>query len=225
MKKIACLLIFILFLAGCTSSKPAPVWIASGHQQLENFKTDFLTGRAPLVTELHFNKAIEEIKKGGDLDLLGKAWLTRMALQVAVLGKIEDGDYRLIEAAQTVPANRNFYLFISGEAARVEGFLLPEQYRPFLAVLKSGEAGQAERTIAAIEDPLSRLIAAGLAVRHRLVTEAILRTAVETAAHEGWKKALVAWLDRLQAFHEAAGETAKAATIRQRLDLIKSPPP
>jgi len=220
MKEIACLLIFVLSLAGC-GSRPAPVWIASGHQQLENFKTDFLTGRAPLVTELHFKKAVEEIKKGGDLDLLGKAWLTRMALQVAVLGEMEDGEYRRVEAGQPVFANRNFYLFLSGDAAKVEDSLLPEQYRPFLAALKGQEAGQAERTIAAIEDPLSRLIAAGLAVRHGLIRESILRTAVETAAQEGWKRALIAWLERLQAFHAAAGETAKASAIRQRIDLIQ----
>jgi hypothetical protein len=222
MKKNAalCLLFLLLLTAGC-GSRPAPVWIASGHQQLENFKTDFLTGRASLVTELHFKKAVEEIKKGGDLDLLGKAWLTRMALQVAVLGEMEDDDYQRVEAAQTVSANRNFYLFLSGDAAKVEGSLLPEQYRPFLAALKGQEASPAERTIAAIEDPLSRLIAAGLAVRHRLVAEAILRTAVETAAQEGWKRALIAWLEHLQAFHAAAGETAKASAIRQRIDLIQ----
>ena len=85
MKKLFCLLFLLLLLAGC-GAKPAPVWIAAGHKQLETFKQDFLTGRAPAITEIHFRKAVEEIKKGGDPDLLGKAWLTRMALQVAVLG-------------------------------------------------------------------------------------------------------------------------------------------
>lgn len=219
MKNIACLLSLILLAAGC-ASKSTPVWIASGHQQLENFKTDFLTGRAPHVTELHFKRAVEEIKKGGDPDLLGKAWLTRMALQAAVLGGSEDGDYPLIEAAQSVPANRNFYLFLKGDPA-AEASLLPERYRPFLKELRSGNAGGAEKTIAAIADPLSRLIAAGLAERRRLVSEAMLEMAVETAAREGWKRALIAWLERLRAFHEAAGETAKAAAVSRRLDIIK----
>ena len=96
-------------------------WIEAGYQRMENFKTDFLTGRPPIVTDMHFKKAVEEIKKSGDLDLLGKVWLTRMALQVAVLDEPEEGDYPRIEAAQSVPANRNFYLFLKGDRGRGRG--------------------------------------------------------------------------------------------------------
>jgi len=219
LNKITFLLIFIFILAGC-ASRPAPVWIASGHQQLENFKTDFLIGRAPHVTELHFKRAVEELKKGGDPDLLGKAWLTRMALQTAVLSGSEEGDYPLIEAARSVPANRNFYLFLKGDPV-ADASLLPERYRPFLKEFNAGNAAGVEKAIAAIEDPLSRLIAAGLAERRRLVSEAMLESAVETAAREGWKRALIAWLERLRAFHEAAGETAKAAAVSRRLEIIQ----
>lgn len=217
---ILCLLLFALLPAGC-GSKPAPVWIAAGHQQLESFKTGFLTGRPPLVTEMHFKKAVEEIKKGGDLDLLGKAWLTRMALQAAVLGNIEEEDFRKIEAARSVPANRNFHLFLKGEAAAVDPSLLPAQYRPFLAELRSGNAGRAEKAIAAIEDPLSRLIAAGLAVGRGLENEGILKTAVENASLNGWKRALLVWMERLEAFYAAQGRGVPASEVRKRIDLTR----
>ena len=220
MKKIFSLLFLLLLLTGC-GAKPAPLWIAAGHKQLEIFKQDFLTGRAPRITEIHFRNAVEEIKKGGDTDLLGKAWLTRMALQIAVLREPEEGDYLKIEAAEAVPANRNFYLFLKGDAA-LEVSLLPESYRPFWTALRSGDAAEAAGAINAIDDPLSRLIASGLAVRHRLETEVILRTAVETASRNGWKMALLAWLERLKSFHEAAGDAEKASAIRSRIDLILS---
>jgi hypothetical protein len=163
---------------------------------------------------------VEEIKKGGDLDLLGKAWLTKMALQAAVLGNIEEEDYRKIEAARSVPANRNFYLFLKGDAA-VEPSLLPGPYRPFLAEIRSGDAGRAEKAIAAIEDPLSRLIAAGLAVSRRIENEGILKGAVETASLNGWKRALLVWLERLEAFYAAQGQGAQASEVRRRIDLIR----
>ena len=154
---------------------------------MENFKTDFLTGRAPIVTDMHFQKAVEEIKKSGDLDLLGKVWLTRMALQVAVLDEPEAGDYPKIEAAEPVPANRNFYLFLKGDAA-VDGALLPAQYRTFFAALNGGNAAETGAAVAKIDDPLSRLIAAGLAVRRHAENEALLQTAVETSSRNGWKR-------------------------------------
>lgn len=61
----------------------------------------------------------------------------------------------------------------------------------------------------------------GLAVRHGLETEVILRTAVETASQNGWKRALLAWLERLKSSHEAAGDAEKASAIRARIDMMK----
>lgn len=219
MKKIFCLFILVLFIGGC-GSKAAPTWYAAGHQQLETFKEDFLSGRAPFVTENHFQKAVEEIKKGGDLDLLGKAWLTRMALQIAVLENPEAGEYRAIAAVEAVPGNDQFHLLLTDDAARVDGTLLPAQYRPLLQALQSGSPSEAERAVVEIDAPLSRLIAAGLAVRRNLVNEAILQSAVQTASQNGWKRALLAWLERLAVFHETAGEAAKAASIRQRMGVL-----
>lgn len=220
MKKLFCLLIPILLLASC-SAKPAPVWFAAGHKQLETFKQDFLIGREPSITEFHFRKAVEELKKGGDADLLGKAWLTRMALQIAALAEMEAGNYLKIEAGQPIPANRNFYLFLRGDAAAVDVSLLPESYRPFWRAFRNGDSAKTAITIAAIEDPLSRMIAAGLAIRHGLGNGAILQTAVETASRNGWKRALLAWLERLKSFHEVAGDAAKASAIRSRIDMMK----
>jgi hypothetical protein len=208
-----------LLIGGC--AKPAPAWIAAGHKQIETYKSDFLTGATALITERHFQKAIEEIKKSGDPDLLGKAWLTRMALQIAVLEKAEEGDYPKIEAALPVPANRNFHLFLTGDPAAVDAALLPPAYRPFWTALQSGNAADATKKIALIDDPLSRLIAAGLAARLQPENETLFQTAVETASRNGWKRALLAWLKRQRGYYEASGETAKAAAIGKRLALIE----
>lgn len=218
MKKLL-LLLLLLLTAGC-GFKPAPAWIAAGHQQLEAFKRDFLTGQPPQITDLHFRMAIEEIKKSGDLDLLGKAWLTRMALQAAVLEESAEGEYGKIEAASPSPANRNFYLFLTAKPAMVDDALLPAQYRPFLKALQKGDTAKTVKTIAEIDDPLSRLIAAGIAMRGGPANEQLLRAASETASQNGWKRALVVWLEHLSGFYEKSGEAAKAASVRRRLDLI-----
>ena len=204
---------------GC-GFKSAPAWITQGHKQLETYKTDFLTGERPIVTERYFQKAVEELKKSGDLDLLQKAWLTRMALQVAVLEKAEEGDYPKIEAALPVPANRNFHLFLTGDPAAVDASLLPKAYRPFLTALQSGNTIDTAKKIAGIDDPLSRLIASGLTMRLQRANETILQTAAETAAQNGWQRALLAWLKELKGFYEKREETTKAEAIGRRLAVI-----
>jgi hypothetical protein len=153
------------------------------------------------------------------MDLLGKAWLTRMALQTAVLAPADGGDYPQLEAVQPVPGNRAFYLFLKGDQTDVS--LLPESYRPSWRAFHQGDAAKAAATISAIQDPLSRLIASGLAVRQGLATESILLNAVDDASRNGWKRALLAWLERLLAFHKAAGETHKAAAVAARIGLIR----
>jgi hypothetical protein len=222
MKKIFSLLFLILLLTGCGSKPPVPSWIAAGHQQLENYKQDFLTGRSAPITEIHFRSAIVELTKGGDVDLLGKAWLTRMALQIAVLREPEEGDFLKVDAVESVPANRSYYLFLKRGGDVPDVSPLPERYLPFQTALKSGDAAKTAGAIATIDDPLSRLIAAGLAVRHKLETEPMLQTAVETASRNGWKTALLAWLERLRSFYEAAGQNEKASSIRSRIELVSS---
>lgn len=221
MKRVLCLLILLLLLGGC-SSKPTPGWIVVSNQQLETYKHHFLTEGQTGVTERHFRKALEEIKKSGDLDLLGKAWLTRMALELAVLSEINEGEYGIIAAAHPAAENRNFYLFLKGNPTAVDGSLLPAQYRSFLKALREGDAVKVEKAVAAMaDDPLSQLIAAGLSIRRHLETESILQAAVGSASRNGWKRALLIWLERLRTFYAAAGDTAKAAAVRKRIDLTE----
>lgn len=221
MKRIACLLLFSLLLGGC-GSKPTPVWVITGNQQLESFKQQFLTGGSPSIAERHFQRALEEIKKAGDLDLLGKVWLTRMALEVAVLKEMNAGEYLKVAAALPVPANRNFYLFLKGEKDAVDRSLLPSQYASFVGAFQRGSLVETERAIAAMQDdPLSLLIAAGIAVRDTGESETLLKVAVDTASQNGWKRALQAWLERLRSLYDMRGETVKAAAVGQRLDLMK----
>lgn len=219
MKRMALLILFLFLLpAGCTS-RPTPAWLTAGHRQLETYKEDYLAGRNPHLTELYFGRALSEIRRSGDVELLGRAWLTRMALRIAVLEPPEEGDYPQVEAAEPVPANRHFSRFLRGDLAAVEGALLPAPYRPLLEALRRGDSVDTAREIARIDDPLSRLIASGVAVNRNITSEAILQNAVETAAQRGWKRGLLAWLRRLQALYEATGDTARAAAVGRRIDL------
>jgi hypothetical protein len=220
MKQILGLSLAFLLLVGC-GSRTTPEWVLSGSQQLESYKRHYLAGGSPVVAERHFQRALEELKKSGDLNLLGKAWLTRMALQVAVLAYPEEGEYGKIAAAEPNPANSNYHGFLNRNLAKVNGALLPAQYRSYLKALQQRDLLQVEKEIIALaDDSLSQLIAAGLAVRSQLESEKILLSAVHAASQNGWKRALLAWLERLQSWYEARGNAGAAAAVRQRIDLI-----
>lgn len=219
MKKIFSLLACIILLAGC-SAKAVPGWIKTSHNQLESFKAHYLQGRDRLA-EINFNKAIDEIKSGGDLHLLQIAYLSRYAMQSSVLEGFDDLEYRRLAAVEPHSGNVHFHAFLQGAFDRVDAQSLPEQYRSFLRACKNGRQAEIDSAIEAMEDPLSRLIASGLAVEKQLYHERTLHTAIRTASEQGWKKALLVYLKKLRGFYTAINEQKKADMAQQRIDLIQ----
>jgi hypothetical protein len=219
MKKIIYLLTFSILLLGC-GSKQVPDWTKSSFNQLENYKKIYLSGKEHSA-ELYFNKALDDIKKSGNLEILARAYLTKYAVHVAVIEAFDDGEYLRIDALQPVLQNRNFYNFLKGSFDTVDERLLPRQYDGFLRAFRKGEIVDIAHEISGIEDPLSKLIAVGLLVQKNTYDEGILKIAIDTASHNGWKRALLVYLDKLQSFYEMKKETQKAANIEQKIQLIK----
>jgi hypothetical protein len=219
MKKVLTLLACFILLAGC-SAKAVPDWIKTSHNQLESFKKHYLQGRDHLA-ETNFLKTIESIKSCGDLHLLQIAYLTRYAVQTSVLDSFDDLDYRRLEAIEPHPGNIHFHAFLKGAFDRVDEQTLPSQYRSFLRACKNRKQADVDRAIATMEDPLSRLIATGLAVQKQLYHETTLNAAIRTASEQGWKKALLVYLKKLRDFYVSINEQKKADVTQQRIDLIK----
>jgi hypothetical protein len=79
----------------------------------------------------------------------------------------------------------------------------------------------ASREIAAISDPLSRLIACGVWVKYLPPDETILKLAIDTAARQGWSRPMWAYLTHLQKYYLDRREIKKAEKIKERLELLK----
>jgi hypothetical protein len=223
-KKALFIIIICLLLAGCGASRPVPDWLRISYNQLEIYKKNYLGGKEKIAAA-QFKSILGEIRKSGNLEILARAHLIRMALQTSVLENMEDSEYLKINALSPSPQNSNFYAFLKGEFGQVDENLLPSQYTGFYRSL-SLDAGCAAclQEIEKIEDPLSRLIAAGMLVHFRPHDERVLQKAIETASAEGWKKALLVYLERLQAYHESRKETQKARDIEGRIKLIRDQP-
>ena len=220
MKKIVCFLTFMIFLLGCGSSKQIPDWTNISFNQLENYKKSYLIGKDN-IAELHFNRAVDEIKKSGDLEVLEKAYLTKYAVQVSVLESFDDREYLAMESIQPVLQNSNFYLFLKGSFDKVDEKLLPRQYSGFLSVCRNGKSQDIMPEIAKMDDPLSKLITIGLLVRNNTYDEDIIKIAIDAASKNGWKKALLAYFYKLQYLYETKKDMEKADAVRQKINLIK----
>ncbi|MDZ4164019.1 MAG: hypothetical protein U1C55_02725 [Smithellaceae bacterium] len=212
--------LIILLIAGCASVE-TPAWTFASFNHLENYKQNFLIGKNDLA-DFHFQKAQEEIKKSGDIDILAKAFLTRSALLVAVLEAIPDQEYPRLADIRPMPENQHYFLFLQGSFPLVDGALIPEQYRDTLQAIRKGDLREIGAALAKIENPLSGLVATGVVVAAGYQDEYILQNAIDTASKNGWKRALLAYLRTIMTFYEKNAEVEKAARIRKVMELIKS---
>ena len=218
MKRLLLLFFVLVFLAGC-ASRPAPEWIGASYNHLESFKRHYLRGDE-ILAEKSFQRALEEIRTSGDIDAMAKGCLVRFAVRTAVLEAFDDREYLRLSTLRSSLPHLDYYSFLKGSFAEVAADRLPVQYRPFLKALLKGDPGDIEREAIRIEDPLSRLIAAGLIVRDRQASEQLLNGAIETASQQGWKKPLLAYLKKLERYYDSVKETSKAAEVRKRLEWI-----
>lgn len=219
MKRSLCFLVCLFLLAGC-GGKAVPQWVKTSHAQLDHFKNHYLQGR-DRQAETSFHAAVEAIKFSGDLHLLQVAYLTRYAVNRAALEDFDDLEYRRLADVAPHAGNAHFHAFLKGSFDRVDEQALPPQYRPFLRACRSANPSQADQAIFAIEDPLSRLIASGLALQAQCYQEKTINEAIRTASEQGWKRALLAYLKKLQAFYAARGDRAGAEFTRRKMDLIR----
>jgi hypothetical protein len=201
-----------LLLAACAGAPVPPDWQANALEALRNFSAAYNAGDTRLAAQ-EFARARAEIARTGRPDLLARAELVRCAARVASL---EFDDCAAFEAlaADSGPQERAYAAFLAGRWQGVDPALLPAQHRALIG--GAADAG----TLAAIADPMSRLVAAGVLFRLGRLAPAGIAAAAETASANGWRRPLLAWLGVEAARAEAAGDGAAAARIRRRIELV-----
>ena len=213
----ASLAIVIVLGAGCASGPPPPDWEITAHGALEAYAQHELEGNRRLAAR-DFERARAAVARTGRADLLARVELTRCALQVASL-EFEPctGFEALREDAS--PAERAYAAFLAGRWAELDAGLLPARYRP---IVQSGTAPAA--ALEALEDPRSRLIAAGVLFRVGRLAPAGIALATETASAQGWRRPLLAWLKVEIARAQAAGDRAQAERLERSVERVLGAP-
>ena len=215
--RLASAVVVLALLAGCAGGPPPPDWEVAAQAALEAYARHALEGKGRLA-ERDFERARAALARTGRAELLARAELTRCALQVASLAFEPCVGFDALRA-DAPPPERAYADFLAGRWRVLDPALLPVRYQ---AVVQTGAASAA--TLAAIEDPRSRLIAAGALFRGGRLSPAGIALARETASAQGWRRPLLAWLGVEIERARAAGDTALAERHRRSVERIVGAP-
>lgn len=195
-------------LAGCASKPLPPDWQANAKGALDASVDDYLKGHTA-ASAAEFREARAETTATGRPDHVAQVELVRCAAQAASL-VFEDCPGYAALAADATPGQRAYAGYLAGQWDGLEVALLPEQHR---AVVGGGALDK-------IEDPLSRMVAAGALFKAGRMTPQGIVLAVDTASEQGWRRPLLAWLGVQEQRAKLSGDVAAAEQIRRRMGLV-----
>jgi hypothetical protein len=215
MKTFSALLMLMttgMVLAGCAGNKPQPPdWQANARGALDGYTDAWLHGDTA-AADAEFARARRETASTGRFDRVAQAELVRCAAHVAALD-YECPGYAAL-AADATPAQQAYAAYLQGQWQGLNAGLLPEQHR---AVVAGG-------SLAGVQDPLARLVAAGALMKAGRITPDGIAAAVDTASNQGWRRPLLAWLGLQEQRARAAGDAPAVEQIRRRAALVSNNP-
>ncbi len=213
MNKFALTAVLALALAGCASKPAPPAWRSNAADALTGYSDAYLKGNTS-IADTEFARARAEFASTGRPDLVALAELVRCATRVASLEYDECPGFAALEQDATA-GERAYAAYLGGRWQGLDASLLPEQHR---AVVGAG-AGGATGALAAIQDPLSRMVAAGALMQVGRIGPNDIELATETASGQGWRRPLLMWLGVALKRAQAAGDNAEADRLQRRIRL------
>lgn len=205
-------------LGACASQPPTPDWQANAFAALKGFTAAFLSGNSRLA-DAELARAKSEIARTGRADLMARAELTRCAVRVASLELDGCASYQPL-APEVPPQEQAYAAFLTGQWTTSNPALLPAQYRSWVSSAAAPPVAATASRLTTLEDPLARLVAAGVLLQTQRLNSADIEVATETAASQGWRRPLLAWLGVQRQHADAAGDTATSARLQRRINLV-----
>ncbi len=229
-KKLLSLVACAALLAACGNKPVAPDWALSAEASSERAIQAYLQGQQR-VEDLHWGKARSAVASTGQLATAAKLELMRCAAQVASLEWTDCPAYQ--ELAADAGAEQQAYArYLAGQVRAQDVALLPPAQQAVAQILVGATAGDASvsspssaallAAIAAIKEPLSRLVAIGVAARTSPSCAILMQPGKDTASEQGWRRPLMAWLMLQQEAAAQAGAKDTAEKAGKRLKLLNN---
>jgi hypothetical protein len=145
---------------------------------------------------------------------LARLELLRCAARVASLVLQPCAGFELLRADASA-ADLAYADYLEGRGTAQNAALLPAAQQRLAAAAPAAQAS----VMLAMDEPLSRLVGAGVLLRTGQASPAALAQAVKTASAQGWRRPLLAWLGVQVLRAEQAGDTDEAKRLRRRMDV------
>lgn len=208
---VACAGAAVLTLTACASGPKPANWQLEAKGAMERAVAAYLEGNAR-VEAVEFARAKTEVSSTGRVDLMARAELLRCASHVASLVFEPCAGFEKLRQ-DAPPAERAYADYLAATLQPQDAALLPPQQR---AALSGGDAA-----VKGIADPLSQLVAAGVAFQSGRASPALVQLAIDTASSQGWRRPLLAWLGVQASLLDKSGNAQEAARVRRRIALTQ----
>lgn len=207
------LLLAAQLLTACSSTPPTPAWQLESKGAVERSVAAYLEGNAR-VESAERTRARAHLAATGRPDLVAQTELLHCAARTASLVFEACAGFDALRADAT-DAQRAYADYLQGQLAPARIALLPPAQRA-AATRGANDTG----ALQGMEDPLSLLLAAGVAFKAGKANPAMLAQAVETASAQGWRRPLLAWLGVQLQRATLAGHTAEVERLQRRIGLV-----
>jgi uncharacterized protein YecT (DUF1311 family) len=203
-------------LAACAGGPPPPDWQLNAQSSIERAVAAHLTGDTRIEV-LEFDRARGEVARTGQGALVARVELMRCAARVASLEFEPCSGFELLRADAAEPERAYADYLAARTTTPAQAALLPAAQRA--AATAQGDSAAA--ALRAIDEPLSRLVAAGVMFQSGRASPEVMALATETASAQGWRRPLLAWLKLQHARAQSAGWTDQALRLQRRIELVQ----
>lgn len=211
---VSCLAAGTMLLAACVSPPPVPDWQLDMQNEFDAYERHRLAGRLELA-EQDFARALDAVSATGRPELVARVRLVRCAVTAAAL------DFAACPRPQALPEEggaeeRAYAAYLAGTWEGLDAARLPAVHA---AVVKARDDAGRLAAIRSIEATTSRLVAAAVLFRRSALPPSGIDLAVDAASTAGHRAALLPWLGVQEEAALAAGDAARAAEIRRRIEV------
>ena len=208
----------VIALSACSSAPPPADWQMGAKGSLERSTEAWLRGDSK-IEAVEFARARGDVASTGRPDWVARVELVRCAARVASLEFDSCTGFDALAADAAAP-ELAYSRYVSGASLAGDVALLPKAHQALAAASVAGN----DAALAAVEDPLSRLVAAGVLLRRGTASPATVQIALDTASARGWRRPLLAWLRVAQERATSGGAVDEVARLQRRIDVLTTPP-